>query len=298
MAIGFVGLGVMGHPMALNLARSGQPLIVWNRSPDKTEALQAAGAAVAASLDELFAQAQMVVMMLANEGAINEVLGRGTPAFPSRVGGHVIVHMGTTSPEYSRGLHADIVQAQGRYVESPVSGSRKPAEAGELVAMVASDEADVAEVRQVIEPMCKASFNCGAVPNALLMKLSVNLFLITMVAGLAEATHFARENGVDLAQFHGVLDAGPMASGVSRMKLPKLVQRDFAVQASIADVLMNNRLIVDAARHAGLASPLIDVCLDLFGEAEAKGWGREDMVAVVRALERRSGDLVGESRRG
>lgn len=297
--VGFVGLGVMGHPMALNLARSGQPLVVWNRTPDRTEALRAAGAVVAPSLDALFEQAQTVILMLANEGAIDAALGRGTPAFAARVRGHTLIPMGTTSPAYSRDLCAEVLAVHGRYVEAPVSGSRKPAEAAELVAMVAGgDGADVTRVCELIRPMCKASFACGAVPNALSMKLSVNLFLITMVAGLAEATHFARENGVDLAQFHAVLDAGPMASSVSRMKLPKLVQRDFSVQASIGDVLMNTRLIADAARQSGLASPLLDASLALFSETESQGWGAEDMVAVVRALENRTQALAHPPGRG
>jgi 3-hydroxyisobutyrate dehydrogenase len=296
MTIGFVGLGVMGLPMALNLVRSGQPLVVWNRSSDNTDALRAAGASVAVSIQALFEQTRIVMLMLANEQAIDSVLGRGTPDFASRVGGHTIVHMGTTSPAYSQALGADILAARGRYVEAPVSGSRKPAEAGELVSMVSGDGADVALVRRLIQPMCKATFGCGAVPQALLMKLSVNLFLVTMVAGLAEATHFARENGVDLERFHAVLDAGPMASSVSRMKLPKLVRRDFAVQASIADVLMNNRLIADAARRAGLASPMLDASLALFAETAAQGWGDEDMVAVVRALESRTQGLVGPAK--
>ncbi|MEZ5701464.1 MAG: NAD(P)-binding domain-containing protein [Burkholderiaceae bacterium] len=182
MAIGFLGLGVMGHPMALNLARSGQPLVVWNRSPARTEALQAAGAVVASSVDALFDQTETVILMLANGRVIDAVLGRGTPAFAARVKGHTLVPMGTTSPAYSRGLCAEVVAAQGRYVEAPVSGSRVPAESAELVAMVAGDEPEVARVRELIGPMCKASFACGAVPNALSMKLSVNLFLITMVA--------------------------------------------------------------------------------------------------------------------
>jgi 3-hydroxyisobutyrate dehydrogenase len=291
-SVGFLGLGVMGHPMALNLARAGQPLVVWNRSPARTEALQAAGAVVATSVDALFEQAQTVILMLANERVIDAVLGRGTPAFAARIKGHTLVPMGTTSPAYSRGLSAEVVAAQGRYVEAPVSGSRVPAESAELVAMVAGEQDEVARVRELIRPMCKASFACGAVPNALSMKLSVNLFLITMVAGLAEATHFARENGVDLAQFHEVLDAGPMASSVSRMKMPKLVQRDFSVQASIGDVLMNAQLIADAARQAALSSPLLDAALALFSETQAQGWGHEDMAAVLRALEARTETLA------
>ena len=292
MEIGFIGLGVMGEPMALNLAKAGTALRVWNRSPGPYVALQAAGATVAGSADEVFANTQLVILMLANEVAIDTVLGRGTPDFAGRVAGHTIVHMGTTSPAYSRGLDASIRAAGGRYVEAPVSGSRKPAETAQLVAMVAGDAADTELVRQVIAPLCRESFACGAVPSALLMKLSVNLFLITMVAGLAEAAHFARSNDVDMAQFQAVLDAGPMASSVSRMKLPKLVERDFSVQAAISDVLMNNRLIADAARQAQLASPLLDVCLSLFTETENLGLGRSDMAAVVQAIEQRTASLA------
>lgn len=95
------------------------------------------------------------------------------------------------------------------------------------------------------------------------MKLAVNVFLITLVTGLAEATHFAEHHGLDLAQFVAVLDAGPMASEVSRIKAIKLLKQDFDRQAGIYDVLKNNRLIVEAAREAGIASPLIEVCFGL-----------------------------------
>lgn len=286
--IGFIGLGVMGQPMALNLARSGVPLVVWNRSPDRCEPLRAAGARVAESAAEVFRQARIVILMLAHDAAIDAVLGRGTPEFEARVARHLIVHMGTTSPEYSRALDADIRSAGGRYVEAPVSGSRKPAEAGQLVAMLAGEPEDVEQLRPILRPMCHEAVPCGPVPNALLMKLSVNLFLITMVTGLVESVHFAERHGLDLKTLLHVLDAGPMASNVSRGKASKLAARDFGVQASISDVLKNNRLIAQAARDARVASPLLDVCLGLYGETEAQGHGQEDMVAVVHALEART----------
>ena len=288
MEIGFIGLGVMGQPMALNLARAGTPLVVWSRSTAKCEPLAEAGARVARSSSEVFGQTRIVILMLADDAAIDAVLCRGTLEFATNVAGHVIVHMGTTSPEYSRGLEVDIRSAGGSAVEAPVSGSRKPAEAGQLVAMLAGDPQAVAEVAPLIQPMCRESFVSGPVPNALLMKLSVNLFLITMVTGLAEASHFADRHGLDMEQFLAVLDAGPMASTVSRAKVGKLVAGDFSVQASISDVLMNNRLVAEAARAAGLASPLLDVCHALYGETQAMGHGAADMIAVVRAIEART----------
>src|SRR6267154_1387603 len=138
----------------------------------------------------------------------------------------------STSPAYSRELEADIRSVGGHYVEAPVSGSRKPAEAGQLVAMLAGDADAIADVRPLLTPMCRETMICGPVPNALLMKLSVNLFLISLVTGLAEA-----------------------------------------------------------AREAGVASPLLDVCHALYGETRALGFGDADMAAVLKAIEARS-DLI------
>jgi 3-hydroxyisobutyrate dehydrogenase len=295
MEIGFIGLGVMGQPMALNLARAGTALAVWNRSADRSEPLRAAGARVAATPAEIFRRTRIVILMLADGAAMDSVLGRGTPEFAANVAQHTIIHMGTTSPDYSRGLDADIRAAGGSYVEAPVSGSRKPAEAGQLVAMMAGERAVMEEIRPLLQPMCRETILCGPVPTGLLMKLAVNLFLITMVTGLAEAYHFADRHDLDMQQFLAVLDAGPMASSVSRVKALKLVARDFAVQASISDVLKNNRLIAEAARKSDLASPLLDVCHALFGETEALGHGQTDMAAVVRAIEARTDAGVGQA---
>ncbi len=155
--------------------------------------------------------------------------------------------------------------------------------------MVAGPADAVDAVVPLLAPVCSTVVRCGEVPKATQMKLAVNLFLITQVAGLVEAFHFARGNGLDLEVFRSVVDAGPMASAVSRIKLGKLVDGDFGVQASISDVFYNNRLIADAARDAHLPTPLLDACHDLFREAEALGHGREDMAAVLRAFEARGG---------
>ncbi|CAB3665076.1 2-hydroxy-3-oxopropionate reductase [Paraburkholderia sediminicola] len=288
MKTGFIGLGVMGQPMALNLARDGTPLVVWNRTPDRCAALRDAGAQVADSACEVFRQARIVILMMATDTALDAVLGRHTADFATNVEQHIIVHMGTTSADYSRELEADIRAAGGQYVEAPVSGSRKPAEAGQLVAMLAGEPAAVDEVRPLLKPMCHETVICGAVPAGLLMKLSINTFLIPMVTALAEAAHLARRYGLDMKQFQAVLDAGPMASNVSRVKVDKLVNEDFTVQASIVDVLKNNRLAAEAARHANLASPLLDVCFDLYTETVELGHGQADMVAVVHAIEART----------
>jgi 3-hydroxyisobutyrate dehydrogenase len=293
MTVGFLGLGVMGRPMATNLLRAGVSLVTWTRSGAPLD-----GAEPARSVAEVFAKAETVLMMLANGEVIDEVLERGTEAFERLVDDHTVVHMGTTSPEYSAGLEEAVKRAGGRYVEAPVSGSRVPAENAQLVAMVAGDGRE--RIRELVAPMCRQAVDCGPVPNGLLMKLAVNTFLISMVAGLAESFHFAEGHGLDLALLRDVLDAGPMASFVSRGKADMLVDRDFPVQAAIADVHYNNRLVTAAARAKGIASPLLDVCQELFAETEELGHGKADMAAVVSAITARTerGTGSGNSRTG
>src|SRR5688500_9002370 len=151
VTVGFVGLGVMGQPMAVNLARpAGVDLVVWNRTPARAEPVRAAGARVAASAAEVFDRADVVLMMLAHGGAIDAVLD----TVAGDLTGRVVVHMGTTSPDYSRGLETRVRARGGSYVEAPVSGSRLPAEAGRLVAMLAGEPGAVETVRPLLAPMC------------------------------------------------------------------------------------------------------------------------------------------------
>ncbi|MFC5950652.1 NAD(P)-dependent oxidoreductase [Pseudonocardia lutea] len=294
--LGFLGLGLMGLPMAVRLARAGHDLVVWNRTPARAAPVVAAGARPATTPAEVLAAAEVVVVMLADEAAVDAVLGRGTPAFARLVAGRTIVHTGTVSAAWSAALEADLRAAGGRYVEAPVSGSRTPAEEGTLVAMLAGDPADVARVRPLLAPLCARTVGCGPVPSALWMKFAVNTVLITLVSGLAEAWRLAAAHGLDPHLFAEVLDAGPMASAVSRVKIGKLLTGDFSAQAAIDDVLKNCGLIRDSAREAGAAAPLMDACLQLFATAADLGLGAEDMVAVVRADGRERAARAGGSR--
>lgn len=290
--VGFIGLGSMGEPMALNLVKAGTPLVVWNRSLSKCQVWAEAGASVAEEAAGVFAQCDTIFLMLADHSAIDAVLERNSGGFRDRVSSRVIVNTSTVLPSYSKALEIDIRAAGGRYVEAPVSGSRKPAEAGQLIGMLSGDDDDVVSVRHLFKPICRETFVCGGVPGALTMKLAVNLFLITMVTGLAEATHFAQRLGLDLARFVSILDAGPMASDVSRIKAAKLLAWDFGRQAGITDVLKNNSLVAVTAREAGIASPLLDMCHALYGETQALGFGEQDMIAVIRAIEQRTALVV------
>lgn len=288
MTVGFIGLGVMGRPMAARLARTGVDLAVWSRTRRHCDEATALGARSCDRPEDVFARAdEGVILMLADEAATDAVLASG-PGLKGNVRGRTVINMGTMAPAWSEARARDMEEAGGEWVEAPVSGSRGPAEAGELVAMLAGPDAAVARVRTLLAPLCREIFVCGRAPDALRTKLAVNLFLITMVTGLVEAVHLARRSGLDLEVFRAILDAGPMASAVSRGKLDKLIRGDFAVQASIRDVLKNSMLVEDAARQAGAAAPLISVCSRLYEAAEQLGADHLDMAAVIHALEHRA----------
>lgn len=282
--VGFLGLGHMGEPMAGRLADAGWEPLVWNRTRGKAERLADRGARLAATPDEVFSRCEVVVLMLANDQVIDEVLGRTTQGFGPDVAGRIVVNMGTVSPVYSAGLGEALAAHGATYVEAPVSGSRVPAQNGELVVMLAGQEDAVDRVEPMLACLASASFRCGPVPRALETKLAVNVFLIALVGALAESAAFAERCGLELSLVRQVLDAGPMASAVSRGKLAKLLEHDLTAQAAVSDVHYNCRLILEAGARTRADLPLLTACADLLTRAEEQGLGGADMIAMVEVL--------------
>jgi 3-hydroxyisobutyrate dehydrogenase len=288
MSIGFIGLGVMGQPMALRLARAGHPLVVWSRTAGNAAPLRDAGATAVAQSADVFARCAVVFTMLFDSQAMDAVLGRGTPLLAQLVRGRTIVNMSSVAPDYSRRLAEEIDAAGGSFVEAPVSGSRIPAEQGQLIAMLAGDESVCDGLRPVLSAMCQRATYCGPIGNGLLMKLSINIFMLTSAVGLAEAFHFAGRHGLPLDRFQEAADASQMASQLSRIKLAKLMTGDFATQGAVRDGVNNTTLITDAARDGRISAALITQCRELYREAFELGHGQDDMIAVIRAMEARS----------
>lgn len=162
--VGFIGLGRMGEPMAVRLVQAGTPLTVWSRTPASVRRVADAGATPAVDAAAVFAASDVVLLMLANGEAVDAVLGRSADGFGVPVEGRLVVSTGTVAPEHSRALAAELARHGARFVEAPVSGSRVPAQHGQLVAMLAGDEVDVEEVRRLVAPLASAVFACGQVP--------------------------------------------------------------------------------------------------------------------------------------
>lgn len=287
MRLGFAGLGLMGSPMAANLLRVGVELAVYNRSAAPREALRQLGARAFFDAAGLFSACDVVILMLADDAATDQVLGRGSADFARRVAGRLIVNMGTHAPSWSKALEEDILAAGGRFVEAPVSGSRGPAEAGQLVAMVAGEAEALDAVRPLLAPLCREVVVTGRVPSAMACKMAVNLYLIASVAALAEAAALAKMLGLDPALFEQVIGSGPLGSDVARAKLAKMVSGDFAPQAALRDVCKNAALVADAAAAAGMDATLLGSARQRFDAALGDGGGDLDMSAVIGAFEKK-----------
>lgn len=286
--VGFLGIGLMGTPMARNLLRAGTDLVVWNRTRERLTPVVDEGADAAASVDEVFARCGTVVMMLVDEAVTDEVLGRATDAFARRLRGRTLISCATTTPAYAQALAADVAAVGGSFIEAPVAGSRVPAENAQLVALLGGDEEVARSVMPLLAQTCRETLYCGGPGSGLRMKLAVNLYLTTTMAALAEATHFAATGGLDLDAFATAIGLGQTASDLTRVKLPMLVRRDFVPQAAASDAHMNTRLVLDEAASVGAATPMLALAETLYAETVALGAGREDMSAVVRALEERA----------
>lgn len=289
MRWGFAGLGLMGLPMATNLARAGIDLIAYNRSPGPLACLGRSGIRTCPNPAELFAACDAVILMLADDAAVDAVLGRGASDFSGRVSGKLIVNMGTHAPAWSKALEEDIIAAGGRFVEAPVSGSRGPAEAAQLIAMAAGKAESVADARTVLGFMCRDVVVTGEVPSAMACKMAVNLYLVVSVAALAETVALAKALDLDPALVAGVIGSGPLRSEVAIAKISKMVDEDFSPQAAIQDVCKNAALVADAADGAGVPVALLDSARIMFDEVLASGANKLDMAAVVTAIKPRKG---------
>ncbi|KAM3445241.1 hypothetical protein NHJ13734_000579 [Beauveria thailandica] len=281
MRVGFMGLGFMGTPMALNLAKK-FPLTVWNRTAAKYEPFRSTSATIADSPAAVLRRSDVVFTMLFNEAAYRAVLNQD---FTDALRGKTIINTSSVSVAFSQSLDEQVRRAGGRFLEMPVSGSRVPAEQGQLVGMLAGDGDEARRVAPLLAQITTAAVYCGsAIGSGLRTKFATNLFLITMTAGLAEAMNLARAQGIDVAAFGRVLDAGPMASAYSKLKVAKMMAEDWAPQAAMADCYNLTELVQEAAGEAGAQTPLMTVCNALYKEAVERGFGGDDMIAIHKVM--------------
>ncbi|KAL6872454.1 hypothetical protein HDV57DRAFT_256841 [Trichoderma longibrachiatum] len=286
MNVGFLGLGVMGTPMALNLCRK-FPTIVWNRTAYKSAELVRAGAKLGQTPAKVVEESDIVFTMMFDGPAIRSVMDED---FRNALRGKTLINTSSVSVDFSQGMAKEVHEAGGKFIEMPVSGSRVPAEMGNLVGMMAGDKTECERIRPFVEPITSAAIYCGPIGAGLKMKYAVNTFLIAITVGLAESMNLARAQGLDMEAFSSVLDAGPLASPYSKLKLAKVAKADWSPQAAVKDCYNSTELIRTAAAAAEAKTPLIQICNSLYGQAMDSGLGDEDMIAIYRVLSEQQAD--------
>lgn len=286
MKISVIGVGVMGEPIARNLLKAGMKVCLYARTAVRCDPLKQAGARVAATAADAIAASEVVVLVVPTHREIDEVFARGEDGdVRAPLNGKTVIVMSTVAPAYSEALAGSVARAGGRYIEAPLSGSRKPAETAQLVVLAASaDPADIDAMEPLFSAIGKATVRCGCPPNAMRMKLANNLLLIASFEAISEATHFARGIGADVGQFLDMILAGPLASDVIRTKVPKLLTNDFAQQAPIKHVAKDIGLICGEAQRAGVWTPIAMANRELFARALEADLAEEDAIAILKIL--------------
>ena len=281
MEVGFIGLGNMGAAMARNLIKAGHRITVYNRSRDKAEALAREGAIVADNPAGA-ARPGIVLVMLANDHALNAVIDGPDGALAGLPGDGILVNMSTVSLAVTRRWASVFDTAGKSFVAAPVFGRPDAAEAAKLFIAAAGPAAAVAMVEPLFAAISQKSANFGEDPaHAAAVKISGNFMLQTAIEGLAEALALVRKHGINPAQYlefmTGSLFTAPLYKGYGGAIVERRYEpAGFAVPLALKDT----KLALAAASEVDISLPLADLIRDRFIIALSRGWEELDMAAL------------------
>jgi 3-hydroxyisobutyrate dehydrogenase-like beta-hydroxyacid dehydrogenase len=283
--VGFIGLGIMGQGMAENLAKAGRKLIVWNRDPSKAAALASAfpGAVnVKLTAAEVVRAATCTYCMLSTLEASKAVFEGEHGVLAGVSPGKSIIDCATLTPERMEEMAAAVSSAGGKFLEAPVSGSKKPAADGQLIFLAAGDATVLDTCKPDLDVMGKATHYYGAFVGAgTKMKLAVNMTMGIQLAGLAEGVALCEAAGLSSESFIEVLKQGAMSSPLVAVKGAAMVARQYAPQFPLEHCQKDMRFAINAGDALGLGLPVAAASNELFKRARAAGKGSDDFSAVA-----------------
>ena len=293
--VGFIGLGAMGTPMAWNLHKAGCLAGVYNRTTAAAQPFREVGIAHHATPAALAAQADVVIIMVADPAALHEVMSsRDGVAAGLRPGGYVI-NMSTVSPEATRQAAAAVTARGGRFVDAPVSGTVKPAQDGTLVILAGGERTDIEDVTPILKTLGKEVIYCGPTGQGTHMKLVLNLLLGGMMALLAEAITLGRQLGLETEDILKAIASGPLNAPLYQLKGKMMLEGRYARQFPIDLMFKDLSLVLETAGHARVPLPATAAVREAFNAARGIGQGDSDIAAVILALEYITGEPERES---
>ncbi len=291
--VGFIGLGAMGRPMSGNVMKAGFPLTVWARRPESADELRAAGAGWADSPGKLAAMVDVLILCVTNSPDV-EALVSGTEGILTGASKNlIVVDMSTIAPEMSRSL-AERCQAQGvRFLDAPVSGGTVAAESGTLSVMVGGEAEALARARPVLEAMGRKIFHVGPSGSGEVIKLVNNVLAGAIAAATAEALVLGAKAGADVATMAEVIGASSGASWQLSNHFPRRAFSGTFEPGFMTDLLVKDLgLALDLGADSGAPLFLTALARQLYGVAQAAGFGRCDYTSLLRVLESAAGTSV------
>lgn len=288
--IGFAGLGLMGSRMARNLLKKGFPTTVWNRTPERCEPLVREGAKAARTPLELAEQADVVVACVADPPAVERLVFAEDGLLGAARPGFRYLECSTVSPVLTRRVQAALRERGADALEAPVTGSKNGAEQATLLFMTGGDRAVHDELMPVMMAMGTKAIHCGEMGQGSTMKLIGNSFISFMLEALCEGILVGRRAGLSIETILEVVQASGYASPYYAFKGAAIARRDFEEHFAIDLLVKDQTLMLEEAAARRVPMPGLAAIREVFQAARAQGHGREDIVAVVKALERAAGD--------
>ena len=280
--VALLGLGTMGAGMAANLLSKGFDLTVWNRTRAKAQALEEKGARVAATPREAAEGADVVIAMVADDAASREIWLGYDGALSGARAGAVVVESSTLTPAWVRELAGHAQAAGCGLLDAPVGGSRQAAASGELTFFVGGDAATLEAARPVLAAVGHKINRLGPVGAGATWKLINNQLIAAQIAALAEALDVAEKAGFGREQIADLILAGAAASPIVKMKLPRMIARDFeATDFALYLMLKDTRYAAALAQSLGAPAYMVSGATRAFARAEAEGLGDKDFSAVA-----------------
>ena len=285
-SIGFIGLGLMGKPMARNLLRAGFPVTVWNRTKSKADDLVGEGAKLAADPRDAAAAADVLITIVSDPPALEEVLWGPNGALEGLRAGSTLIDSSTVSPDTARRVAKACAERGVDFLDAPVTGGTWGAQKGELVFMIGGKAETLERVKPVLEAMGKRSILLGPNGAGQIVKLGMNLLLALQVDAFAEALALVTAAGVPADRLMEVLQSSMARSGVLDVKAPMMVKGEFPASFPLRLMHKDVRLALELAREHGITLPAGAAAYETFTAVKDASKDDPDFAAVARFWKR------------
>ncbi|ART74273.1 2-hydroxy-3-oxopropionate reductase (plasmid) [Mycobacterium dioxanotrophicus] len=287
--IAFIGLGIMGSPMAVNLVKAGHAVIGFNRSPQRSAALVDAGGTAAGSIADAVKDADVIAVMVPDSPDVRDVLAGNDGVFDNARPGALIIDFSSIRPDVTAELASEAMERGFRIIDAPVSGGEVGAIDAALSIMVGGAEDDFLAAKPVLDAVGRTVVHVGPNGSGQTVKAANQLIVAGNIELLAEAIVFLEAYGVDTAAAVKVLGGGLAGSAVLNQKAQKMLDREFEPGFRIDLHHKDLGIVTAAAREVGVISPLGAVVAQLMASARANGDGGLDHSGLLRGVERLSG---------